>query len=238
MFNLRVSIIAGGLAFILSLMIGVLSRSSFPALVLRPLLFGILFFGLPVLISLLVSRFLPELLDNSANAPDIPLPGSKIDIRENAASMPVMPAMPAVPAEDGAPDYAAADESEEGLGNITDAINIAAANVSAEAQTGQAAPAGTIPAGLDQDTQKSYNDRKQGNVPLSEGGFDILPDLESLAGAFMPAAGNKEEETYEYPESDVPKRSSMGSKSKKMDVDFSPKDLAAGIRTIIDKQEG
>jgi hypothetical protein len=58
-----------------------------------------------------------------------------------------------------------------------------------------------------------------------------------LAGALLPSSG-KEEETQDYSSSEPSERPRAGNKAQKMDVDFSPKDLAAGIRTILKSEEG
>jgi len=221
MFNVRISVIAAFLAFILSLMIGLINQSSMPALILRPVFFGILFFGLPFFFTLLINRFLPELLENNEPAPDLTLPGSRINITEPA---------PAIPGG----IYARPDDTEEGIGNIGEAVNTSAS----DPDSLPVLPDNQGLSGLDQNGGNGYTEQKQAAAPESEGGFDVLPDLESLAGAFLPSSGNKEEETYDYQDPDVPKRSVTGNKPQKMDVDFNPKDLAAGIRTILKKQEG
>ena len=214
MFNLKLSALTAGLAFILSFLIGWMNHAAMPALIFRPILFAILFFGLPVLITLLVNRFLPELLEEAEPESDI-LPGSKINIQEeNQAAPPWL--------------YAKPDESDESLGNISDA----AFTGSNSAETAQEQPG--VP-GLDQNRQNGYNG---GNKREGDSGFDVLPDLESLAGAFLPSSGNREEETREYQAADAPKRSVTGNKPQKLDGDFNPKDLASGIRTILKKQEG
>lgn len=215
MFNLRKSIIAGVVVFILSLLIGLFSGASFLMMLLRAFIFGALFFGLANFITLMVNRFLPELLDAGGPAPEISLPGSKIDLSEDS---------PAVPGN----LYARPDESENNLDSISDIGN-------AEAPTGQV----LAPAGLDQNTQNDYNNVGQGTAGEA-GGFDVLPDLESLAGAFIPGSGDKPEVVQEYQTSDAPKNPTPGSsrKAQKMDGDFNPKELAAGIRTILNKQEG
>ena len=225
MFNVRVSTLAACSAFILSLCIGILNKSSFPAVILRPVLFGILFFGLPFLITLIINRFLPELLDDSGSSPDIILPGTNINIKEDAAPPGAVPANL----------YARPDDSEADLGDISDAMNNKY-KPAPDFRNVQAAADTSGMSGLDQNVENGYTEPRPGAA--GDGGYDILPDLESLAGSFTVSAGDKEEEKYEYQESDVPKRSLTGNKAQKMDVDFSPKDLAAGIRTIIDKQEG
>ena len=248
MFNIRISLIISGFVFVLSFLIGLMSRSSFPVLLLRPVFFGILFFALTTLITLLINRFLPELLeDPAAKTPELIIPGSRIDIKEDAAA--AMSAISsAIPPAAAGNLYARPDDSDENLGNISEAGNVSSdPGQSAEPFSGFSGlkdmaglsagmPAG--PAGMDQTGKNEYNGL--GNIPApdSGGGFDVLPDLESLAGAFMPSAGNKEEEIQDYPGIDAPKRPVSGNKPQKMDADFHPKELAAGIRTILKKEEG
>lgn len=209
MFNPKIGAFAAGLAFVLSLIIGLANQSSFPSLVLRPVILAALVFGLTVFISLLVNRFLPELLENRAPELDI-APGSRLDIREAA---PVIPGG----------FYARPDESDEGLGNIADI-----------AERGAEAPAADE--GVDQESQSGYTEDRPESTDEKDG-FDVLPDLESLAGAFLPSSGDTTADVQEYQSADVP-RKPIGNRPQKMDGDFNPKDLAAGIRTILKKQEG
>jgi hypothetical protein len=53
----------------------------------------------------------------------------------------------------------------------------------------------------------------------------------------MPSLQKEEEEIEEFSSSEPVKRSS-GNIPQKMDVDFNPKELAAGIRTVLKKDEG
>ena len=281
MFNLKLSVIASVMAFFLSLLIGLISRSSFPILLLRPVFFGILFFALTTLITLLVNRFLPELLEQP-EAPELNIPGAHIDIKENSSVLPddlpqdLQPEMSAVPPafSSAMPDipsamptykkpagqggnFARPDDSEDDLGNISDAGTGPVTTPPASAvepvvpEDSESAfnsftpdktsvsvkPVKPDAAGMDQPVKNGYNGL--GNLSVSNGGegIDILPDLESLAGAFLPS-GRKEEEVQEYQSVETPRKSVSGNKPQKMDSDFHPKELAAGIRTIIKEQEG
>jgi len=109
-FNLKICSITAILAFVLSLLIGIISSTSFPAVILRPLVFGIFFFLFSGLISLLVGRFLPELMDDDAVEPQLIIPGSKINITEDTPAVPGMV-------------YAHPDDSDEELGDITQMVN-------------------------------------------------------------------------------------------------------------------
>jgi hypothetical protein len=71
--------------------------------------------------------------------------------------------------------------------------------------------------------------------PVS-GGVDILPDLDSLANAFLPSSGGEGGDVPDV-SSPAPERKPLpGRKPQKLDGDFNPKDLAAGIRTVLNKE--
>lgn len=219
MFNIRLSTIVACVAFILSLLIGIMSKSYFPALILRPLAFGVLFFVLSAAITLLVSRFLPELLEKDDYS-EGPLPGSRINITEESAAVP-------------GGMYARPNDSDEDLGNISELVHVSASSSVSDSQEALGMP------GMDQMEKNGYAEEGiLDSAPESEDSFDALPDLESLAGAFIPDTGPSKEVIPEYVSTDAPRRTKTGNRAQKMDSDFDPKDLAAGIRTILKKEEG
>lgn len=63
MINLKTSGIAGGAAFFLSFLLGLLNGVAFPTVLLRALIFAAVFFLLAFLAYFLAGQFLPELLD-------------------------------------------------------------------------------------------------------------------------------------------------------------------------------
>ena len=215
MFNPRINSIVAGSALILSLLIGILSNSSFPTIIVRPIIFAVFFFFFTGLVSSLVSRFLPELIDGEIRAPELIVPGSRIDITEDA---PIAPGVA----------FARPDESNEEMGDISELMEGGSKKLEPEINTQT----------MDQTEQNVYTDIKVSGS-LSENGdsFDALPDLEGLVGAFLPSSGEQEEEIQEYSSSEPVKRSVSGNKSQKMDVDFHPKELAAGIRTVLKKDD-
>ena len=85
MLNFRIGGIIAALAFLLSLFLSLISRTSMPMLLVRPLIFAALFFILTLVINVFVSRFLPELMEPLL--PDevsgVPAPGSRINITED-----------------------------------------------------------------------------------------------------------------------------------------------------------
>jgi hypothetical protein len=248
MFDIKAGAIAAGAAFFISLLVGIFSRAAFPALIVRPLLFAVLFFIISALINMIISRFLPELLDSNDPGRGPDLPGSRIDISE--AAIPGRASAPLAPS-----NFAQADDSEDNLGNITElASNAPAAPAPGESPSGGgfANDENSLPefTGLDQGGQNGYTDNGvpeafglpgdsgAGPEPLSGAGaqVDVLPDLDSLAGAFLPQSGEDGGETVDYSTPSPAKKPSTSSKGQKMEGDFNPKDLAAGIRTILKKE--
>ena len=218
MFNPRISSIVAAVAFLLSLLIGLISGSSFPTLVIRPVVFAVFFFIFSGLGYFLILRFLPELLESGGGAPELVLPGSRIDITEDA---PIAPSV----------SFARPDETDKELGDISELINSGLRAPEAFSET-QAAPT------MDQTEETVYNDiNVSGSLSGDEDSFDALPDLESLVGTFLPSSGEKEEEIQEYSSSEPVKRPTSGNKAQKMDADFHPKELAAGIRTVLNKDD-
>jgi hypothetical protein len=249
MFDVKISVIAAGIAFIVSFLLGLLNGASLPFLIIRPLIFGVLFFVIAAIVYFLVSHFLPELLDGelpeSIEAGNALSPGSRINItEEEPAGMPFYTTHAAPAAQ--------ADNSENGLGDISNLL-----------KTGRAAgPAETGYPGLDQSDEDGYTKSEavhagvQNNggftgsgsaapktvtvtvtVPDSEESMDMLPDLDTMARAFLPDSGEDKADTTEYSTSDDPlKRPAAGSRGRKMEGDFNPQDLAAGIRTILKKE--
>jgi hypothetical protein len=239
MFDVKISVIAAGIAFVVSLLLGLLSGASLPALIIRPLGFGVLFFVIAAVVYFLINHFLPELLDGdlpeSMEADDTLGPGSRINITEEEPA--------------GMSVYAAqADDSEDDLGDISDLL-----------KPGRAPrPVETASPGLDQSGEDGYTRSEtvhtgiqnnggftgSGNpvpktvtVPDSAESMDMLPDLDAMARAFLPNSGEDGADTTEYSTSDdSPKRPAAGSRGQKMEGDFNPKELAAGIRTILKKE--
>ena len=270
MFNLRASIFAAVTAFILSLMIGLLSRTAMPQLLVRPVIFAIIFFVAATLIYFLVNRFLPELVPGETREDETTdfLPGSHLDITEgDSADFPE-----ASPSAAGQLFMGAqADDSEEGLGNISD---IHTKN------------AGQGMAGMDQNTKDEYNGEgkleelsdsdefvpwdplagsggpmavgedirpvnRQDEAPPSggkstvpdapflgsPGSEDFFPDLDSMAGAFIPSSSGGGSDAGEYPGSVSSSKRSRRNDAPAWSEDFNAKDMAAGLRTVLNKEK-
>ena len=288
MINFRLSGIVAVIAFILSLMICVLSHNAMPMLIVRPLIFGILFFIITTIAYFLVTRFLPELVDEHSHSggsvsgignfmDEGPLaahaaPGSRIDITEGDA------------APSGIQPFMNPDDSVDELGNISEIMGNTGASPSLEKDDSS---------GMDQNADDGYTKAEgsssgagselpledlptvEGFVPLafekieridSESGtgngdsavrnapsaapaktalpadtpdsVDVLPDLDTMAGAFRSDEEDGESDTMEYSVSTpAPKSSKAGKDALPWTEDFNAKDMAMGLRTVLNKEK-
>jgi hypothetical protein len=243
--NLRVGGIIAGAAFILSFLIGLVNRTSMPMLIVRPLIFLALFFIITYLISVLVSRFLPELLEEGApgGLSDEFLPGSRVNIMEGdgeslsqntfmgdgggQSSVPAS-AMPSFMRDE-------TDSTEDRLGDIA-----AFGERAAAPQFGEV----SVSTGIDQMGQDDYTEPavETSNSNSIEGinSGDMLLDLDSVAGAFMPASQGSQGGEPDMVEHSVPTPSrkplSKGT-APEWAGDFKPKEIAEGLRTILNKNK-
>ena len=259
MFNLKVSGIIAGIAFILSFIIGLISRISLPMILLRAALFSVIFLMLSFLVKFLVTNFLPELLDGlSMDRNQAARPGSRVNITEGedyfgvgAAASPVSPDF-AQPAREPAAVGAQPDESEGGLGNISDLLGKSGLSYDDSPHTGMdhndqdgytedeglGLFSASSLAAPHRSSQSRQNGSSGGIMEGNPNSMDALPDLDSMAGVFAPASGNTDSGTVEYSASApaAPKTSLKG-KSPEWSGDFNAKDLAAGLRTILNKDK-
>ena len=290
MFNLKTSGIVAGAAFFLSLLLGFVSNSVMPMLIIRPTVFALVFFILSCLVHFLVNQFLPELMDQSSITEDTRgRPGSRINITEDD-SPGLAPGLPQGFSQDFSQSYAPglspglsqgapsgqafmgaqADDADGGLGNITDLIG--KDMVSPDSDEG--AQEDMVSTGLDQDVQTGYNTGRKGNAEDFSGSgpsahqmdtnpgsgaspaasqrstvpsgteatgvsdtVDFLPDLDSMAGAFLSHLTGEEPDTTEYSVSTPMPRPSSGAKAPEWTGDFNAKDLASGLRTVLKKEK-
>jgi len=264
-YDLKYSGIFAVAAFVLSLLIGLLSRSTMPMLIIRPLIFAAIFFALAAFIKILISRHLPELLENAASDDDALKPGSRINILEDE-----IPADSSALAEgfiSGALSQASAgakpDDSEDDLGDISELSKRSALYSAAE---------GSL-TGIDQNAKEEYTD-KGGLVDSVEPDFsnlfgteasassqeraagtaantsvkasakkgggansdEDLPDLDSMAEAFTSESSGQGSEASEYSGADFLKKPSSD-KAPKWTEDFDAKEIAMGLRTVLKKDK-
>jgi len=275
---MKISGVAAVLAFILSLLIGLISRAAMPMLIIRPLIFAVLFFLISGLVSLLVNHFLPELQEDGGRNDEIKFsPGAHLNISED--DLPGSDHSVNNYAGKAAPVRAAQpDDSEDNLGNITELVR---KRLFPHAETGN------VPTGMDQNGSDGYTkleesedysgqeqsspgkslsesdlpfagdsddvssgsgvsaaasrERKEaktaGTAEKLPDSMDFLPDLDSMAGAFLSADGEEESDTTEFSVSTPPLKPSSANKAPSWAGDFNAKDMAAGLRTVINKDK-
>jgi hypothetical protein len=212
--NLKWGLAPGGGGFVLSLLVGLVTRTGFPTALLRAGIFGLVFFGIGCGLWFLISNFVPELLDTGKAEADVQndlgeTPGSRVDITLDDKK--ILPEMYRNLTHDGE------------VGNIEDLV-------SGVFDPADAAPQGDGGQGIDQALEFGYNEGADIAPPKdSSGGF---PDLDDLAGSFM---GDADEDPMPAHEEALPVRSPVGNKPQELGGDFNPKELAAGIRTVLSK---
>jgi hypothetical protein len=225
LFNVKLGGIAAGAAFVLSLVIGIISGSGFLALIIRALFFAALFFGLSCLVFWLAAQFLPELLGETDDDLGIPVSGSRLDISVDG---PITGAFPS----DGS-------EKVDDIGGAP----------STPRRSGASASAGPSAGPLDQNTNTRYNDDRGGSggdggpsagFSAASGGeaaepAEVLPDIDGLSGAVSPEGGGIDAGAASF--DSEPRRPASSSRKSEMAGDFNPKELAQAIRTVLKKDE-
>ncbi|GHV95126.1 hypothetical protein AGMMS50293_14460 [Spirochaetia bacterium] len=256
MFNIKWGVVAGAVAFILSLALGILHGANVLHVILRALIFAGVFFGLGMGIWVLINNFIPELLftgDQEDQAPEVP--GSRVNITLDGNRGFAAPEM-----------YRNPDNPDE-VGNIDDLMS------------GAINPGAAVAAGMDQNEGNGYNFDKGGgadsqnqddagfpNVSAFDDGPDPaesapaaafvpsfggsdglggLPDLDAMAGAFLTNAGEESAPLAAAMPTPVaaaspaaePERGYAGNKPQPLKGDFNPKELAEGLRTVLSKDK-
>jgi hypothetical protein len=245
-FNVKWGIYAGVAALLLAFVISIImGQAGFAVSILRGLCFAVLFFVLGTGAWMLINTFMPELLfpeaeDAAANifgsesgdsqSSDQQVYGSRINITLGDKSD------AALPDNDG----------EDEVGNIADLVS-GAVDPAAEARKNK---------GLDEFSENSYNEAGEGITPSMGGLAEGLPDLPteengsfsmnfdnfSLGGGLMglepfgdslslPVDNGG---TAVGEEASLPERKVTGNKPMALEGDFNPKDIAAGIRTVLE----
>ena len=223
--NWKWGIILGGAGLVLSLIVGLISGTGFPNVLLRAFVFAGIFFGLGAVLWYLISNFIPELLnsDTGKDGQEEGEPGSRINISlEDNKLLPEMFNKP---------------HSGEEIGDIGDLSNNpgSAPGYSADGNGSAAVQ------GVDQIPEDGYNGGSQsGQMPGAGGkpsGSEEMPNFDLMAGSFSDsnndgsADGNSDGGLFE------PERKPSGNKSQPLKGDFAPKELAEGIRTILSEDK-
>ena len=233
--NVKWGFYAGGAALVLAFIISIfLGRADIIVAFIRAISFAAIFFVLGTGIWTLINMFIPELLfSNSGNdavnnifaadSSDSKGNGSRVNITVGGAALP--------------------DNNADEVGNIADLLS-GAVNPAEEARKAR---------GLDQTSENVYTDMGKESSSSQNGPVEQADDgvftmnfgnfglggesegLESYGDSFSLPAGSggaaKEEEES------LPERKVTGNKPEALEGDFSPKEIAAGIRTVLEKDK-
>jgi hypothetical protein len=209
--DLKTGGIAAAVAFGLSFLIGFLSRSTMPYLIIWPLVFAAIFFVLVIAAKFLFGQFLPELLEDDSGSNAGIFPGSVVNIMEGDSNTDEFSSD-----DQGSsgslswqsPDAARPDESDKSIGDISALSEVVARNkaVYKEATAGAAE-------GLDQNLENGYTALGEvGNfsqsAPLLDfeaapsGAADASPARAAAKPAAKPAKTSKPRSAALYSDSD------------------------------------
>lgn len=256
MIRLKWGVIAGLIALVLSFTIGLISDANTFAVIMRALLFGVLFFGIGTGAWVLINTFFPDLLaamygKEEQDSFSDPGPGSMVDITlDNDNTSFAVPEM-----------YKNSSNPDE-IGSINDLLS---GNTGAAAEKLEAAK--TAKANIDQNAEDGYNDKdsevldEQSLVDLDAleavskrdgpdpdngpqtapvfvprfedetGDLGALPDLEAMSEAFST-------NVFISPsEPDAFGKDFLLGKEESIRNEFSPKELAQGIKTVLTKDK-
>ena len=216
MFKWKWGIIPGGAALVLSLLTGLISRTGFPAVLLRAGIFGVVFFGLGCGLWFLLSNFIPELL-----FPDKQQVEMRDEFGENVGSR------VNITLEDAGilPDMYRNLSNDDTVGNIEELVS---GTFKPEESTAFQTDFRGAGKGIDQLAQDGYT--KNGPSSNYSAPLGGMPELDDMAGSFL--SNTDEEPKVEFT---MPERSPVGNKPQPLKGDFNPKELAAGIRTVLSK---
>jgi hypothetical protein len=199
-FNPKLYAIAGGAGFILSLIIGVFSGAGLFMSLLRALAFGAVFALFAGGAYWVISQFLPELLSPDSDDLGPDAPGSRVNI--------------SVDGDDG--EGGALDPNSDSFGgNVLGLDHTSEEGYTSRGEAGERASASmAVPSAVDTD---------------GSGEVDLLPDLDAMAEAFIPAVDDSQPQG--------PSRSPSGNRPEKLDGDFNTKEMASAIQTILKRDE-
>ena len=256
MINLKISIMIGCTGIVLSLLIGLLAGAGFPLIFIRAGIFGVIFFGLGCGIWVLINNFIPELLHSQAPAEEgmeisDNTPGSRINISVDDSR--ILTEMyrnlnnddevgniadlvsGAIKPDEGYQAQLSADNASEGMDQISEAGYTGNVNENAQVSSIIQGAAESDPGG----GFYPQGGHPQGGMDLPQGGMDLPGgmDLDAVTGSFLGSAVDSGGSIASIEREEQVRRNRTGNKAQKMDGDFNPKELAAGIRTVLNKDE-
>jgi hypothetical protein len=227
--------VAFALAFLTSLLLG---QTSLVVALLRAVIFAAVFFGLAIGIRALIANYIPDLLFSGGSEDDAAGnvfsggSGSRVNIIVEDAPEPALPT-----------NTSGSKPIE--VGNFNDLV---AGSIKAAAQSEEQ--------DIDQDSEIGYTEDKAEEVTpmFDKVKFDEIGDFSMDFGAFVSddtggdGTGDSGMDSFSYfpgtGDSDnaqdipEPERKASGNKPMKLEGDFDPKEIAAGIRTVKKKEKG
>jgi len=252
MFNAKWGIICGGAAFVLAFITSLLlGHTGLSAALLRGGGFAALFFGMGAGIRVLINIFIPELLaaqnDDVGNVFSKKATGARVNITLDDSDTVFSAALPNTGVE---------AEGADEVGDFKDLFSRPAnsrRDIDQNPLTGYTdkreeedfAPEfdGSLDASLGGTLENSLNGVKVeglGDFSMDFGAF--APEggkggASSLMDPFSFMPGSGDSVSAEETPAAAPQRSSSSSKTAELQGDFNPKDIAAGIRTVLEKDK-
>jgi hypothetical protein len=226
---------AFALAFLTSLLLG---HTGFVIALLRAMIFAAVFFGLGIGIRALIANFIPDLLLSGGNADDaaggvFSGAGSRVNITVEDSPEPALPEQ---------------DENGAGPVEVGSYNDLLAGSIKAESRYAER--------DIDQNPETGYTeDQAEESAPVfGKVKFDDIGDFSMDFGAFVSGdssgdgEGDAGTDSFSFfpgagdsggsPDIPEPERKASGNKPMKLEGDFDPKEIAAGIRTVLNKEKG
>lgn len=222
----------------LSLLLGLASGSHFPALLVRALVFSLIFFALFCIIFRLAGQFVPELFSGVSAVPGRMTGGLDIPSGQETAGVPSASSGQAL----GAFPLENFDETGDEVDNIEGKV-FASLVPGVAQQDSPPDEAGVSPfsvsGGLDQGEKEEYTAKAAAGARSA--GDDTMPDFDALSAAFSSNSGTGQAgqnvEMEVLLDSAEMKKTSRGKGKDALEGDFSPKELAQAVQTVLKKDE-
>jgi len=264
--NIKWGLTAAIFALVMSVGLGLVAGVGILIILLRALLFSVMFFAFGFGLRVLITYYFPELLyvkDEAESYENYEKPGSRINITVDTTGEYAVPEL-----------YKTSGDTEE-LGNIEDLISGSFRPRQADTDYGGESSSST---GIDRNMEEGYNmggdfqssqdfdfglddfedpfqdtPAFEEKAPVVKPAFtpsfgddlEALPDLDSLAMDFSPTGGGESSSNGFGAESALddefepakPYNRRGGNKPQQLKGDFDPKELAKGISTVLSKDK-
>jgi hypothetical protein len=225
MFNPRISGAFAAAGFVLSFLVGLVTGSHFPLVLIRAVVFAAVFFALSSVAYGAIQMYLPELLAGESG--EVPALGAQVDISVGG------------------------DEDSGGIslesGGLRDDVNEFLENPGnsggdALDQGAEAVYTEKDGAGEIEQPPQAALPRDSGFSPAGTDSVDMLPDLDALSEAFssesIPMGGGAEASGTSSPANPLDNPDVLAGRSRKtgLDEEFNVKEMASAIQTILKRE--